>query len=59
MARVEAPTVLYRITEKFPAYLRALPFRHSGPEKLLFALKHGGSALLAGDGSRWVVVGHS
>ncbi len=58
VARVEAPTVIHRVTERFPKYARVLPYRHSGREQFLVPFKHGGRTIWAGDGSQWVVVGH-
>ena len=57
VARVEAPTVLYRVTEKFPGYVRALPYRRSGREQILFQ-SAAGARFWVGDGSQWVVHGH-
>jgi hypothetical protein len=58
VARVEAPTVLHRVTEKHPSYVRVLPYRRSGREQFLMSIKHGGRMIWAGDGSQWIVVGH-
>ena len=56
VASVDAPTLLYRITTKYPAgYFRALPYRRSGSEKFLTWWK--GS--LIGADARWIVVGRS
>lgn len=54
VARVEAPTVLYRVTSKHPGYVRILPYQRSGREVVLTTVKHGGRTIWAGDGSQWV-----
>lgn len=54
VARVEAPTMIHRVTEKFPGYVRILPYRRSGKEHFLVPM----GALWIGDGSQWVVTGH-
>lgn len=59
VARVEAPTEIYRVTEKFPAYLRVLPYQRSGGEKLLFPMKPISARMLTDGSSRWIVVGKS
>lgn len=59
VARVEAPTVLHRVTEKFPGYVRVLPYRRSGREQLLVPVRHGGRTIWTGDGSQWIVMGHA
>ena len=58
VARVEAPTVFHRVTERFPGYVRILPYRRSGREQLLVPVKHGGRTIWIGDGSQWIVTGH-
>jgi len=58
VARVEAPTMLHRVSEKFPGYVRALPYRRSGREQFLMPIKQGGRSIWAGDGSQWIVMGH-
>jgi hypothetical protein len=45
VARIEAPTVLYRVTTKFPGYVRALPYRRSGREQLLMPIKQGARSI--------------
>lgn len=59
VARVEAPTVLHRVSEKFPGYVRVLPYRRSGSEQFLLPMKRGRSTIWAGDGSQWIVTGRS
>lgn len=50
IARVEAPTLYYRITSKHPGgYFRCLPYQRSGKE--IVVMKHSGK--LIGDGSVW------
>jgi hypothetical protein len=58
VARVEAPTVLHRVTSRHPGYVRVLPYRRGGREQLLVPLRHAGRTIWAGDGSEWVVTGH-
>ena len=60
VARVEAPTVVHRVTERFPDYVRVLPYRRSGPEQFLVPIGRGdrASAIWVGDGSQWTIVGH-
>ena len=58
VARVEAPTVLHRVSENFISYVRTLPYRRSGREQLLVPVKHGGRTIWIGDGSQWIVTGH-
>lgn len=57
VARVEAPTVLHRVSEKFPGYVRVLPYRRSGREQILFQ-SAAGARFWIGDGSQWIVMGH-
>ena len=52
IARVEAPTVLYRVTTRFPDYIRILPYQRSGKEHILISVGRN----WIGDGSRWVVI---
>jgi hypothetical protein len=59
VARVEAPTELHRVSEKFPGYVRVLPYRRSGREQFLMPMRHGRRTIWAGDGSQWVVMGRS
>lgn len=59
VARVEAPTMLHRVTEKFPGYVRVLPYRRSGKEQFLVSLPHGGRTIWTGDGSQWIWTGRS
>jgi hypothetical protein len=56
VARVEAPTVLHRVTEKFSGYVRVLPYRRSGREQILFQ-SAAGTQFWIGDGSQWIVIG--
>lgn len=58
VARIEAPTVFHRVTEKFSGYVRVLPYRRSGREQILLPFRRGKSTVWAGDGSQWIVVGH-
>lgn len=53
VARVEAPTVLHRVTSMTRAFVRLLPFRRSGREVALLSIK--GQRM--GDGSIWSVIG--
>ena len=57
VARVEAPTVIHRVTERFKGYVRVLPYRRSGREQLLVPVKSGGRTIWIGDGSQWIVTG--
>ncbi len=55
VARVEAPTMLHRVTSMTPAFVRLLPFRRSGREVAILKIgKH-----WLGDGSVWNFVGRS
>jgi hypothetical protein len=56
VARVEAPTVFYRVTERFPGYVRVLPYQRSGREQILISVRHGRRTVWAGDGSEWTVI---
>lgn len=64
VARVEAPTVPYRVTSNFSVSgkaqgaVRVLPYRRSGQEQILFPIRHGGKAIWTDGGSQWLVVGH-
>ncbi len=40
VARVEAPTMIHRVTERFTGYVRILPYRRSGREQLLHQTRH-------------------
>lgn len=51
--RVEAPTVMYRVTSRMGATFRLLPYRRSGREVTAAIL--GGT--LVGDGSAWRATG--
>jgi hypothetical protein len=57
VARVEAPTVRYRVTSVHgagrQAYVRLLPFRAQGREVAVTMI----GCTLAGDGSRWIATG--
>ncbi len=59
VARIEAPTMLYRVSEKFPDYARALPFQRSGREVFLMSMKVGGRMHWIGDGSQWTLEGEA
>jgi hypothetical protein len=60
IARVEAPTVLHRVTSRFPGnYVRILPYRRSGQEHFLASVRHDGKTTWVGDGSQWIWVGRS
>jgi hypothetical protein len=59
VARAEAPTVLHRVSVKFPGYVRILPYRRSGQEQFLVPVRHGGRTIWTGDGSVWIVLGHT
>lgn len=53
VARIEQPSVRYRLTSKSDSYtFRALPYQARGPEQQLVVA---GSHLI-GDGSTWTVV---
>jgi hypothetical protein len=58
VARVEAPTVLHRVTGRYSGYVRVLPYRRSGKEQFLVPFSQDGHAIWAGDGSQWIRVGH-
>lgn len=58
VARVEAPTVIYRVTSQHAGHARILPFRRSGRELILVPLKRGSSTWI-GDGSQWLLTGRS
>lgn len=53
VARVEAPTMLHRVTSMTRAFVRLLPFQRSGREVALLSIK----GQWMGDGSIWSVVG--
>jgi hypothetical protein len=55
VARVEAPTVLYRVTTRYPQFVRILPFRRSGKEHVIMPM----GSNWVGDGSTWNKVGTS
>ena len=55
VARIEAPTVLYRVTSKHPKYVRVLPYQRSGKELLLFPV----GRVWTDGGSQWSVIGKS
>lgn len=59
VSRVEAPTVTYRVSERFPTHVRVLPFKRSGREAILMSMKLAGRTRWIGDGSEWTIVGHS
>lgn len=46
--------MLHRVTEKFPGYVRILPYRRSGKEHFLVPM----GAHWIGDGSQWIVTGY-
>jgi hypothetical protein len=53
VARVEAPTVLYRVTSTLRRdVVRILPFRRSGAERVLVNI----GGVWAADGSQWTAV---
>jgi hypothetical protein len=52
VARVEAPTVLYRVTSTHGGtYVRLLPYRRSGAEVVVMLI----AGVLVGGGSQWIV----
>ena len=59
VARVEAPGVFHRVTEKHPGYVRILPYRRSGKELFLAPVRYGAATIWAGDGSQWIWTGRS
>lgn len=59
VARVEAPHIPHRVTEKHPGYVRILPYHRSGKEHFLVPMRYGAGTIWAGDGSQWVWTGRS
>lgn len=53
VVRIEAPTVLYRVTSRYPKFLRILPYRRSGKEHVIMPM----GSHWVGDGSIWKKVG--
>lgn len=55
VARVEAPTILHRVTSMTRAFVRLLPFQRSGREVAILKI----DKRWIGDGSVWNFVGRS